>query len=120
MLSTTKAIKQDLEEVLTLLKLVDLPVEGVKEHFNDFFVVKNKKTIVGCVGMEIYENVGLLRSVAINPSFQSKGIGQEMVIKMEAYSLEKRIQTIYLLNWTDHLTPYFNFFFSMETYQFKN
>ncbi len=97
MLSTTKAIKQDLKEVLTLLKLVNLPVEGVKEHFNDFFVVKKEKTIVGCVGMEIYENVGLLRSVAIHPSFQGKRIGQKMVIKMEAYSLEKRIQTIYLL-----------------------
>jgi amino-acid N-acetyltransferase len=97
MLSTTKAIKQDLEEVLTLLKLVDLPVEGVKEHFNNFFVVKKEKTVVGCVGMEIYENVALLRSVALHPSVQGEGIGRQMVKKMEAFSVEKRVQTIYLL-----------------------
>ncbi|MHA2110185.1 MAG: arsenic resistance N-acetyltransferase ArsN2 [Candidatus Hodarchaeales archaeon] len=105
MLSTTKATKQDLEEVFTLLKLVDLPVEGVKEHFNDFFVVKKEKTIVGCVGIEIYENVGLLRSVALHPSFQGKGIGRQMVNKMEAYSVENRLDKIYLL--TDTAESFF-------------
>ncbi|MHA2113580.1 MAG: GNAT family N-acetyltransferase [Candidatus Hodarchaeales archaeon] len=105
MLSTTKAIEQDLAEVFTLLKLVDLPVEGVKEHFNNFFVVKKEKTIVGCVGIEIYENVGLLRSVALHPSFQGKGIGQQMVNKMEAYSVENRLDRIYLL--TDTAESFF-------------
>ncbi|MHA1948083.1 MAG: GNAT family N-acetyltransferase [Candidatus Hodarchaeales archaeon] len=105
MLSTTKAIEQDLAEVFTLLKLVDLPVEGVKEHFNNFFVVKKEKTIVGCVGIEIYENVGLLRSVALHPSFQGKGIGQQMVNKMEAYSVENRLDRIYLL--TDTTESFF-------------
>lgn len=100
MLSTTKAISQDLEEVFSLLKLVDLPIEGVKEHFHNFFIFRKDKMTVGCVGIEIYENVGLLRSVAIHPSFQGKGIGQQMVSKMEAYSVENRIHKIYLLTET--------------------
>ena len=100
MLFTTKSINQDLEEVLTLLKQVNLPIEGVKEHFKNFFVTKEDKTIVGCVGLEIYEEVGLLRSIALQPSFQGKGLGEQMVSKIETYSVENRINKIYLLTET--------------------
>jgi amino-acid N-acetyltransferase len=105
MLSTSKVIDGDLEEVFTLLKQVDLPIEGVKEHFNDFFIIREDKKIAGCVGIEIYEDVGLLRSVAVHPSFQGKGLGQQMVGKMEAYSAEIGLHTIYLL--TDTAEKFF-------------
>ena len=105
MSSITKAITQDLPDVLKLLKLVDLPFEGVKEHFQDFFIVRNDKMTIGCVGIEIYENVGLLRSTAIHPSFQGKGIGQQMVSKIEEYSAEKGLRNIYLL--TDTAEKFF-------------
>ena len=97
MLLTTKAITQDLPEVLTLLKLVDLPIEGVKEHFHDFFIIRKDKMVVGCVGIEIYENVGLLRSLGIHPTFQGKGLGKQMVGKLEEYSAEKGLHNVYLL-----------------------
>ncbi|MHA2253777.1 MAG: arsenic resistance N-acetyltransferase ArsN2 [Candidatus Kariarchaeaceae archaeon] len=100
MSSITKAITQDLPGVLKLLKLVDLPIEGVKEHFHNFFIVKKNKITLGCIGIEIYENVGLLRSLAIHPSFQGKGIGQQMVSKIEEYSAEKGLHNIYLLTET--------------------
>ncbi len=100
MVTTSKAIAQDLQEVITLLKLVNLPIEGVKEHFQDFFIIRNDKMTVGCVGIEIYENVGLLRSLAIHPTFQRKGLGQQMVSKIEDYSAEKGIHKIYLLTET--------------------
>ncbi len=105
MSSITKAITQDLPEVLKLLKLVDLPFEGVKEHFQNFFIVRNDKMTVGGIGIEIYENVGLLRSVAVHPSFQGKGIGQQMVSKIEEYSAEKELHNIYLL--TDTAEKFF-------------
>ncbi|MHA1968134.1 MAG: arsenic resistance N-acetyltransferase ArsN2 [Candidatus Hodarchaeales archaeon] len=100
MSSITKTITQDLPGVLKLLKLVDLPIEGVKEHFHNFFIVKKDKMTLGCIGIEIYENVGLLRSLAIHPSFQGKGIGQQMVSKIEEYSAEKGLHNIYLLTET--------------------
>ncbi len=100
MLPTTKANPQDLQEVLTLLKLVNLPIEGVKEHFQDFFIIRKDKMTLGCVGIEIYENAGLLRSLAIHPSFQGKGLGQQMVGKIEDYLAEKGITNIYLLTET--------------------
>ncbi|MHA2175823.1 MAG: arsenic resistance N-acetyltransferase ArsN2 [Candidatus Hodarchaeales archaeon] len=105
MLPTTRVINEDLEEVYLLLKQVDLPIEGVKEHFTDFFIIRDDKKIAGCVGIEIYEDVGLLRSVAVHPSFQGKGLGQQMVGKMETYSAEQGLHTIYLL--TDTAEKFF-------------
>ncbi|MFW9906576.1 MAG: arsenic resistance N-acetyltransferase ArsN2 [Candidatus Thorarchaeota archaeon] len=96
----TKSSTHDLPEVLKLLKQVDLPTEGVKEHFHNFFIIKKDDMTVGCAGIEIYEHVGLLRSLAIHPSFQGKGNGHQMVNKIEEYSAEKGISKIYLLTET--------------------
>lgn len=96
----TKASVQDLPEVLELLKQVDLPIEGVRKHFHNFFTIKKDNLTVGCGGIEIYENVGLLRSLAIHPSIQAKGNGQQMVGRIEEYSAEKGIYNIYLLTET--------------------
>lgn len=96
----SQAIAQDLPEVLQLLKLLDLPIEGVKEHFQNFFTMREDEMIVGCVGVEIYENIGLLRSIGIHPSFQGRGFGQQMVGRIEEFSVEKELNSIYLLTET--------------------
>ncbi|MHA2096636.1 MAG: arsenic resistance N-acetyltransferase ArsN2 [Candidatus Hodarchaeales archaeon] len=100
MFAITKTTTQDLPEVSTLLKLVNLPVEGVKEHFQDFFVIRNEGLVVGCIGIEIYDKTGLLRSLAVRPSSQGKGLGLQLVNKIEQYSGEKKLDTIYLLTET--------------------
>jgi amino-acid N-acetyltransferase len=105
MVAITKTTSQDLPEVLALLKLVDLPIEGVREHFQDFFIQRIENLLVGCIGMEIYDNAGLLRSVAVHPSSQGKGLGHQLVNKIEEYSVEKNIDTIYLL--TDTAEKFF-------------
>ncbi|MHA2202765.1 MAG: GNAT family N-acetyltransferase [Candidatus Hodarchaeales archaeon] len=97
MLTISKAVTQDLPEVLTLLELVDLPIEGVKDQFHNFFIIRKDKMTVG---IEINGNVGLLRSMAIHPTFQGKGYGLQMASKVEEYSAEKGLHSIYLLTET--------------------
>ena len=96
----TQVTTSDLPAVLTLLELVDLPVEGVKEHFSHFFVITNDNIIVGSVGVEVYKDSGLLRSLAIHPNYQGKGLGQKMVNHVEQYSVEQNLKTLYLLTET--------------------
>ena len=100
MLIAMKMIAQDLPEVFELSKLVDLPIEGVKEHFQDFFIIRKDDTIIGCVGIEIYQKTGLLRSLAVHPTFQRKGLGHLLVSQIEKYSNEKELNRIYLLTET--------------------
>ncbi|MCK5343135.1 MAG: GNAT family N-acetyltransferase, partial [Candidatus Heimdallarchaeota archaeon] len=75
------------------------------EHFQDFFIMRNDEMVVGCVGIEIYENTGLLRSLAIHPFSQGKGLGQQLVTRIEEYSAEKELNPIYLL--TDTAEKFF-------------
>jgi len=67
----------DLPQILTLLQLVHLPIEGVAEHVSDFIQIKvsdrTSRPILGCVGLEIYGCSALLRSLAVKPEHQGKG-----------------------------------------------
>ncbi|HUT81967.1 MAG TPA: arsenic resistance N-acetyltransferase ArsN2 [Candidatus Bathyarchaeia archaeon] len=94
----------ELKSVIKLLKKVNLPTEGVKEHFEDFIVLKDttnqKFTIVGCVGLEIYMKYGLLRSLAIEPHLQSKGLGNALTDAILDYARSEDLHKVYLLTST--------------------
>jgi amino-acid N-acetyltransferase len=65
-----------LGEVLGLLSAVDLPHEGVAEHFAGFLVARDPEgRLVGTVGLERHGEVGLLRSAAVAPDTQRFGLG---------------------------------------------
>jgi N-acetylglutamate synthase-like GNAT family acetyltransferase len=72
--SIKKVMESHLKSVYELFKLVDLPIERVKENFSDFFVIQNEDQIIGCIGLEIYGEVGLLISLAVIPSHQGRRI----------------------------------------------
>jgi N-acetylglutamate synthase-like GNAT family acetyltransferase len=45
-----------------LLRDSDLPLAGVEEHFDSFLVARTDEgALAGCVGLETYGDVGLLR-----------------------------------------------------------
>ena len=64
------AKKNDLENLSELLERLELPLAGVQEHFSNFLVAEKNRRVIGAVGLEIYENVGLLRSLAVEPTEQ--------------------------------------------------
>ncbi|MFX0085040.1 MAG: arsenic resistance N-acetyltransferase ArsN2 [Candidatus Hodarchaeota archaeon] len=100
-----KANNKDLQEVLTLLNEVKLPKEGVAESFQDFFVIRKNSKVIGCIGIEKYGEVGLMRSAAIHPSFQGQGYGKKLVEALENYARDKKLVKIYLL--TDTAEKFF-------------
>jgi len=100
MVEITKASNEDLESVYSLLNLVILPIEGVADNFHNFFVAWGKDQLQGCAGIEIYEDIGLIRSVAVHPSFQGRGLGRKLVEKIQRFSIKKGLKEIYLLTET--------------------
>jgi amino-acid N-acetyltransferase len=72
----------DLKEVLDLLERVELPTEGVAEHFSRFLSARDSAGIVGCVGLERYGDAGLLRSLAVAPDFQRRGLGRQLTARV--------------------------------------
>lgn len=100
-LTIVSASFNQFEDVSALLESVGLPIEGVAEHLQNFFLaIDDKNKIVGCVGLEIYEPFALLRSVAVSDSAQGSGIGSQLTEKAIEHAKENDISEILLLTTT--------------------
>jgi len=106
-----RADTTDLSEVLALLEEVDLPKEGVAEHFGEFFVAREGGKLVGCVGQERYGDVALLRSLAVSPSLQRSGLGQSLTTRLLDEARANGVREFVLLTTTarDFFVRHFGF-----------
>jgi amino-acid N-acetyltransferase len=104
------ARREELEVVLSLLERSDLPPDGVHEHLAGFLVAESQGQILGTVGLEIYDSVGLLRSLAVEPAEQGSGLGARLVESVLDEAREKNLEAVYLLTTTaDRYFPRFGF-----------
>jgi amino-acid N-acetyltransferase len=76
---------------------LDLPTEGIEDHIDDFHVIKDKKDVIGIGGIEIYDEAGLMRSIAVNPRYQKKGLGRRIIEHLLKYAKEKSVNELFLL-----------------------
>jgi N-acetylglutamate synthase-like GNAT family acetyltransferase len=86
-----------LREVEELLFLLSLPTAGLRDQFPAAYVVAKEFDVVGCAGLETYGEVGLLRSVAVSPTFQNRGMGARLVEDRLTAAKMKRLEAVYLL-----------------------
>jgi len=92
----------DNKEVLDLLNEAELPINDLtSEKMKNFIVARRKDgSIIGVVGVEMYQGSGLLRSLVIQPSYRGKGLGSQLTRKIESYAWQNGIKTLYLLTMT--------------------
>jgi len=93
------------EEAIVLLKAENLPVNDLPENLDGFFVATEGGEVVGMVGMEIYGNYGLLRSVAVPPHRRGQGIAGKLIRHVESAGKLKGLSALYLL--TETAAEYF-------------
>jgi len=102
--------RRELPKVLELLDEADLPAAGVEEHLDSLFVVRDEGALVGCVGMEVYGDVGLLRSLAVRPSTRGSGVGTLLVEALFERARRRGLRALYLLTTTaEDYFPRFGF-----------
>jgi len=95
------ATEEDLEQIKELLLETNLVIEDVYKHIENFIIIrKHNGSILACAGMEIYNEIGFLRSVAVKSNLQGKGIGSLLVESVINKAKEKNIQTLFLLTET--------------------
>lgn len=70
--SIDTAQRGELPRILELLEQADLPVAGV-DHAESFLVARKQERPVGCMGLEVYGDVGLLRSLVVLPDARRLG-----------------------------------------------
>ena len=92
----------DKQKVLDVLNAAKLHIEDLTDgKMKNFLVARGKDDcIVGVVGVEIYQESGLLRSLAVHPAHRGKGIGSRLTHKIESFARLNGIKTLYLLTLT--------------------
>ncbi|WP_031526395.1 arsenic resistance N-acetyltransferase ArsN2 [Dyadobacter crusticola] len=88
------------ESVVSLLKEVGLLTEDLPKGLPNFLLAKEGGALVGVAGLELFGSIGLLRSVAISPAHQGKGIADRMVAQLLAGADQQELQAVYLITTT--------------------
>jgi len=105
-----RAQRSDLPEILNLLERHHLPPDGVREHVASMVVAREHGEIVGVAAAELYADGALLRSVAVDPLAQGKGIGHQLTEAVLRLARERDIDTVFLLTTTaEKFFPRFGF-----------
>ncbi len=92
----------DEKDVLGILSEAELLTEDLTiDKLKHFLVAKKENgAVIGAVGIELYQDTGLLRSLVIHPSQQGNGLGKQLIHELEALARQKGIRTLYLLTVT--------------------
>ena len=88
----------DWSAVRQLLNSADLPIDdlqpGMLEHF---LIAESAGAIVGLIGLQVYETIGLLRSLVVTVSARRSGLGGELVGALEFAAQAAGITELWLL-----------------------
>ncbi len=87
--------------VKRLLSEAKLPTADLTpEKLQTFFGCESGGSLDGVVGLELYGNVGLLRSLVVAPLRRSRGIGSALVAHAEGFAQARGVGSLYLLTTT--------------------
>src|SRR3989304_2917757 len=73
------AVAPDLPQIVEVLRGAGLIVAGVEDHLGAFLVAADGERVIGSAGLELYGDVALLRSVAVDEGFRGQGLGRRLV-----------------------------------------
>ena len=104
------ATPADRAAVERLLAAAHLPLDGVAEALPTFTVAEADGELVGVAGLEVCCDNALLRSVAVAPAWQGRGLGRTLVYRVIADAEARGLNALYLLTTTaEHYFPRFGF-----------
>ena len=98
--SITPAMPGDVHAILDLVEAVHLPPEGIAEAMEYFWVARAGERIVGTVGLEVYDDMALLRSLVVAPTRQHTGLGRALTEAALSYLTTRQFRAVYLLTTT--------------------
>jgi amino-acid N-acetyltransferase len=88
-------------EVEALLTEAQLPVSDLSSSLSrNLLGVRESGRLVGVVGIEVYGDVGMLRSLAVASARRNAGLGVSLVSNAEAWAAEQGVKALYLLTTT--------------------
>ncbi len=99
-------VQEDLPALEALLAQVGLPADGLGEPPTTGILAWDGQILVGSALLERYGHVGLLRSVAVAPTWQGQGLGRHLVLTvLQEAGAAQTCRRVYLL--TETAAPFF-------------
>lgn len=80
-----------------LLERSALPISDINPDTSIFLGVFIKNNLVGCVGLELFGSIGLLRSLAVLESNRANGMGFKLTNAIIDEAKKRSLSSIYLL-----------------------
>ncbi len=97
----TPAQAHDEGDIKELLRIYQLPTEDLSTALLEgFLVLRLAGAIKGTVGLEIFDQVGLLRSLAVRSEFRGRGWGAQLTSQVENLARQCGVRELYLLTTT--------------------
>ena len=88
-------------KVRHLLQSCGLPISDLETaRFEHFFGCGDEDDPKGVVGVELYGDVGLLRSLAVDGAARGHGCGTQLVAEAEKHARANGVRMLYLLTTT--------------------
>ena len=104
------AAERDLPQICALLERLHLPLAGVDAHLPTMLIAREGEHIVGTAGLELYADGALLRSVAVDPSYQGRQLGHQLTDAALHLATTSGANTVFLLTTTaERFFPKFGF-----------
>lgn len=99
--SVSPAASTDLPAIVALLSAAGLPVADVAvEKHPEFLIARRDGRVIGVIGLERFDDVGLLRSLAVSGEHRHHGLGFALVRALERRAALAGIATLVLLTLT--------------------
>lgn len=89
----------------SLLRAVHLPAEDLPQNLDAFLVAKKAGRVVGSVGLQVYGDCALLRSLAVDPRQRGTGMGKALYRAAVQLAAQRGIRELYLI--TNTAAPFF-------------
>lgn len=99
-LNIRPATNTDLEDILNLLSANQLPTIDMNENSVQLFVALFNNELIGTIGIEKFNQLALLRSLAVKDKFKNQKVGEQLVNYLFDFSKVEHISELYLLTTT--------------------
>ena len=104
------ATRSDLPAIERMLVASGLPLDGVSAALPSFVLAESDGRLVGVAGLEVCCDDALLRSVAVDAEWRSRGLGRALVTRVISDAEARGIRAVYLLTTTaESYFPSFGF-----------
>lgn len=88
---------EDMPAIQMLLAECHLSCEAVEWLAKNCIVAKAGSKLVGTVALEPFGRLGLLRSLAVRPSYRGQSVGRNLCTKMTSHARLLGVEELYLL-----------------------